>query len=59
MITAFIGMWIFRICIGYILGIVLGFGVLGIWIGMFIDWAVRGIMYSCRLKGIKWLKYKI
>ena len=59
MITAFIGMWIFRICIGYILGIVLGFGVLGIWIGMFIDWEVRGIMYSCRLKGIKWLKYKI
>lgn len=59
MITAFIGMWIFRICIGYILGIVLGFGVLGIWIGMFIDWAVRGIMYSFRLKGVKWLKYRI
>lgn len=59
MITSFIGMWIFRICIGYILGIVLGLGVLGVWIGMFIDWAVRGLMYFYRLRGEKWLKYKI
>lgn len=59
MMTAFIGMWIFRICIGYILGVVLGMGVLGIWIGMFIDWVIRGIMYCIRLRGTNWLKYKI
>lgn len=59
MMTAFIGMWVFRICIGYFLGIVLNIGVLGIWIGMFIDWAVRGTMYSLRLKGTKWLSNKI
>lgn len=59
MFTAFIGMWIFRIAIGYFLGIILNIGVLGIWIGMFIDWVVRGIMYLIRLNGTKWLKYKI
>ena len=59
MMTAFIGMWIFRICIGYILGVILGMGVLGIWIGMFIDWIIRGIMYCIRLRGTNWLKYKI
>jgi len=59
MFTAFIGMWIFRIAIGYFLGIILNIGVLGIWIGMFIDWIVRGIMYLIRLHGTKWLKYKI
>jgi putative MATE family efflux protein len=59
MFTAFIGMWIFRIFIGYILGIVLKVGVLGIWIGMYADWIVRGTMYFTRLKGDKWLKHKL
>lgn len=59
MMTAFIGMWIFRILIGYVLGIVLKLGVLGIWIGMYIDWLVRGTMYGLRLRGTKWLKYRI
>jgi len=59
MLTAFIGMWIFRIFAGYILGIVLGIGVLGIWIAMYIDWVVRGIMYCFRLRGNNWLKHRI
>lgn len=59
MITAFIGMWLFRIVIGYILGITLNLGILGIWIGMYIDWIVRGTMYLLRLHGTKWLKYRI
>lgn len=59
MLTAFIGMWIFRIFAGYILGIVLGIGVLGIWIAMYIDWIVRGLMYCFRLRGNNWLKHRI
>lgn len=59
MMIVVIGMWIFRIFIGYVLGVVLEFGVLGIWIGMYIDWFVRGILYCLRLRGIKWLKYKV
>ncbi|SFC55702.1 MATE family efflux transporter [Clostridium uliginosum] len=59
MLTAFIGMWIFRIFTGYILGVVFGFGVLGVWIGMYADWAIRGTMYCFRLKGEKWLKHKV
>jgi len=59
MMTAFIGMWIFRICLGYILGVVCGVGILGIWIGMYMDWLIRGIMYSIRLKGTKWLKHRL
>lgn len=59
MLTAFIGMWIFRIFAGYILGIVLGIGVLGIWIAMYIDWIVRGLMYCVRLRGNNWLKHRI
>ena len=59
MTTAIIGMWIFRICTGYILGVVLGFGVLGIWIAMYTDWLIRGVLYSVRLRGERWIKHKI
>lgn len=59
MVTAFIGMWVFRILVGYILGIVFGLGVIGIWIGMYTDWLIRGIMYCFRLRGQKWLKHRI
>ncbi|GAA0075762.1 EmmdR/YeeO family multidrug/toxin efflux MATE transporter [Clostridium sp. CTA-5] len=59
MLTAFVGMWIFRIFTGYILAIVFRLGVLGIWIGMYTDWLIRGVMYCFRLKGEKWLKHKV
>ena len=59
MMTAFIGMWVFRIGLGYVLGIVFKMGILGIWIAMYIDWFVRGTMYSVRLKGTNWLGHRI
>ncbi|EHI99435.1 MATE efflux family protein [Clostridium sp. DL-VIII] len=59
MLTAFIGMWIFRICLGYVLGILLKVGILGIWIAMYTDWFVRGTMYLIRLRGTKWLKHRL
>lgn len=59
MVTAFIGMWVFRICLGYILGILCGIGILGIWIAMYIDWIVRGSMYLIRLRGVDWIKHRL
>lgn len=50
-----IGMWGCRIVVGYILGIVLGFGVVGIWLGMFLDWIVRGACFWWRLSSGRWL----
>lgn len=55
--TAIIGMWVFRVGLGYLLGVTLKWGVYGIFIAMFVDWAVRGTMYSIRLKGDKWLNH--
>ena len=48
------GMWAFRVSLGYILGIPLGFGVVGVWFGMYIDWLVRGMFFYIRLKRGKW-----
>ncbi|MGL4373647.1 MAG: MATE family efflux transporter [Turicibacter sp.] len=59
MTTAIIGMWAFRVAFGYVLGVVFKLGVAGIYIGMYIDWAVRGIMYYLRLRGDKWLNHHL
>lgn len=56
--TAIIGMWVFRVGLGYLLGVTLKWGVYGIFIAMFVDWAVRGILYSIRLHGDKWLNHR-
>lgn len=56
MYTNIIGMWIFRIGLGYLLGVRLNMGVAGVCIGMYVDWAVRGSLYMIRLRGTKWCK---
>ncbi|OEF25209.1 EmmdR/YeeO family multidrug/toxin efflux MATE transporter [Vibrio rumoiensis] len=53
--TAILSMWGFRICCGYVFGVVLDFGVYGVWIGMFSDWIVRGMLFTLRLLNQKWL----
>lgn len=54
MCTSIIGMWIFRITMGYVLGVPLKFGLIGVWLGMYIDWFVRGILYYLRFRNGKW-----
>jgi len=48
MTVSIVSMWIFRVISSYILAIVFKMGVLGLWIGMFIDWYFRGIIFSVR-----------
>ena len=40
---------------GYVLGIELGMGVVGVWLGMFLDWAVRGALFYWRMVSGRWL----
>ncbi|MGB9096053.1 EmmdR/YeeO family multidrug/toxin efflux MATE transporter [Erwinia sp.] len=57
--VSLLGMWGARIVAGYTLGVVLGFGVVGIWLGMFLDWIVRGAFFWRRLNSGRWLwKYR-
>jgi Na+-driven multidrug efflux pump len=32
---------------------------MAVWIGMFTDWTVRGIVFSLRFHSRKWLKHKV
>ncbi|RKS85894.1 putative MATE family efflux protein [Orbus hercynius] len=52
--TALIFMWGIAIPIGYFLGIKMGMGLLGIWIGFACDEWVRGLVNAWRWKSRKW-----
>ena len=52
-------MWIVRVFGGYVLGVWLGMGVIGVWIAMVLDWVVRCIMFPIRFHGRKWLMHKV
>ncbi len=55
MITSIFSMWIFRIGFSFILGQMLGMGVLGVWIAMTIDWVFRAVLFIVRLAREKWM----
>jgi len=54
MITTFIGVWIFRLVMGYILGVLLDIGISGVWIAMSIDLILRAALYILRYRKGKW-----
>ena len=58
MIVSIASMWIFRVGSSYFFGIVLQMGVLGIWIGMFVDWGARSVLFGWRFLSGKWLQRK-
>lgn len=50
-------LFIGRIAIGYMLTIVLGMGVPGVWLGMMVEWLIRALLLRQRVKGEKWLSH--
>lgn len=57
LITSLVSMWALRIGGGWILGTFLGFQLLGLWLAMYLDWILRGILFTLRLKGNRWLHF--
>ena len=47
-LVSIVSMWIFRVGFSELLGLRLGWGVVGIWCAMFLDWAIRGILFAVR-----------
>jgi len=54
-----ISMFLIRVSLSYVLTYYTPLGVIGIWVGMYIDWVARSIVFVARFKGGKWLKYKL
>lgn len=52
--VAFIGVWLIRIPMAYVLAISAGLGVVGIWLTMIADWFVRMVVFLVIFKRDKW-----
>lgn len=53
MMMPLVGGWLFRLPLGYLLGYVWGFGLMGVWWMMLADWMVRGALLSLKFRYMK------
>lgn len=54
-VTSMLSMWLLRVVLGYVLGVMLGYGLYGVWWAMVIEWGVRGGLFLWRFRGKKWI----
>lgn len=59
MITSCASMWLCRVSFTIFLCRAYGFGPIAVWIGMFADWTVRGIIFTIRFHSRRWLNHHI
>lgn len=59
MIVSCLTMWLCRVTLCIFLAKECNMGPMAVWIGMFADWTVRGILFTTRFLSGKWLKHKI
>ncbi len=55
MITATLTMWLCRVTLAVFLIRVVHMGAMGVWIGMFFDWGIRGVIFTVRFISGKWI----
>ncbi len=56
MIVSMASMWFCRIVLGFVFGKYMGFGVLGTWIAMIMDWCVRSAFFITHYCRGKWME---
>lgn len=56
MVVSIASMFIFRIGFSYLIGARLGYGAVGVWIAMVLDWICRVICFLLRYRSGKWKK---
>ena len=57
-VASLIAMWVFRVGMGYVISIPMGYGIRGIWYCMIAEWVVRCIFYVLRYHSGRWLQKK-
>ncbi|QIZ05392.1 hypothetical protein HFZ78_00275 [Priestia megaterium] len=58
-IASLLSMWLLRVVLGNTLGITLGFGIIGVWVAMNVEWGMRGIIFFWRFKAKKWYAHRL
>ncbi|MBO5278101.1 MAG: MATE family efflux transporter [Lachnospiraceae bacterium] len=59
MIVSCITMWLCRVSLCVVLCRMFGFGPIAVWIGMFVDWTVRAVIFTLRFRSGAWAKQRV
>ena len=59
MIVSSLTMWLCRVAGSIFMSGVLHLGILSVWLGMFMDWGVRAIIYRIHFVSGKWLSKSV
>ena len=59
LVFTFIGIWIVRVAFGYMMGIVFGLGLFGVWLGWIADFITRASLITWRFRGAHWKTLRI
>ena len=52
-------MWVFRVAFCYLMVLKFHCGLLFIWMGMFLDWAMRSLFFCVRFVRGRWMEQKV
>jgi len=59
LVVTFAGIWLLRVGLGYVLGILVGWGLFGMWIAWYLDFTVRATLFWWRFRAGKWKTLKV
>lgn len=59
MTVSVLSMWFCRVSLVIFLARVYHMGPMAVWIGMFVDWTVRNIIFTIRFRSQKWLNHEV
>ncbi len=58
-VVALVTMWVIRVALGYVLAVPMKMGIRGVWYSMYVEWAIRGVVFGIRFLGKRWMEHKI
>ena len=59
MTVSVVSMWVFRVAFCYLMVLKFHCGLLFIWMGMFLDWAMRSLFFCVRFVRGRWMEQKV
>ena len=59
MAVSVLSMWFCRVSLVIFLARAFHMGPMAVWIGMFVDWTVRNIIFTIRFRSRKWLNHEV
>ena len=59
MTVSIVSMWLFRVIACYVFVKGFGMGLLSVWVGMYIDWGFRVLIFALRYRSNRWMEHEV